>query len=80
MLRLKNIEKNRNTITAYYDPENSGKLGFIKLDAITAEVIESRVSDYDKDFPIYYNHGKKALAKMANAEEQLPTEKVVMWH
>ena len=80
MLRLKNIEKNSDTITAYYDPENTGQLGFIKLDVTTAEVLESQVSDYDKDFPRYYNHARKALAKMAGAENQPPTEKIVMWH
>lgn len=79
MLKLKNIKRNKGLITANYDPENTGDLGFISLDEKTGEVVESKASKYDEDLPTHLNHGITALRKLIKTEE-LPNEQLVMWY
>lgn len=79
MLKLKNIKRNNGIISAEYDPENSGIFGTVSIDAKSGEVIESNASEYDKDFPVYLNHAISGLEKLA-AQENIPEEKLIMWH
>lgn len=79
MLKLKNIKRNNDLITANYDPEHTGELGFISLDLKTGDVVESKASTYDADFPTHLNHAISALRKMISMEE-LPEERTVMWY
>ena len=79
MLKLKNIKKVNGIISAEYDPENSGVLGAVSVDARSGEVVESSVSAYDKDFPVYLDHAASSLVKLA-AQKDIPEEKLVMWH
>lgn len=79
MLKLLNIEKNRETIKAQYDPENSGNIGGFEIDIASGKVINSNYSLFDASFPIYFNHGVEALRKILNSGE-LPKEKIVMWY
>lgn len=79
MVRLKNIEKNNGILTAFYDPEESGQLGTIKINAVTGEVVESSLSTYDKDFPVHFSHAVETLKQMIH-EEIIPKEKLVMWY
>ncbi|CUX18563.1 hypothetical protein [Clostridium sp. C105KSO13] len=79
MLRLRNIKKNSGIISASYEPEDSGKIGMIKIDIDTGEVVEKELSDYDKDFPWHFSHAVKALKDLAK-EDSMPDEKLVMWY
>ena len=79
MLRLLNIKKNNGVITANYDPEGTGLLGFISLDSKTGKVVEIKASKYDEDFPNHLYHGIWALQEMIEKNE-LPRERLVMWH
>lgn len=79
MLRLRNIEKNNGIISASYEPENSGKIGTIKIDIATGKIMEKELSDYDKDFPWHYSHAVSAL-KDLEKKEVVPNEKLVMWY
>lgn len=79
MLKLKNIKRSNGLITANYDPEGTGLLGFISLDQKTGDVIEGRASKYDEDMPTHLQHGISALQKMRNFDD-LPEEKTVMWY
>lgn len=79
MLKLKNIKRNNGIISAEYDPENSGKVGAVSIDVENGKVVESVVSSYDADFPIYLNHAIESLKKLKD-DPKLPQEKLVMWH
>lgn len=79
MLKLKNIKRNNGLITANYDPESTGELGFISLDLKTGDVVESKASKYDEDMPTHLQHGISALKKLIK-EDTLPEEKLVMWY
>lgn len=79
MLKLKNIKKNNNIISAEYDPENSGELGSISIDIDSGEVIDSQASKLDSPLPIYLKHAEDALKKIV-MEDKLPQEKLIMWY
>lgn len=79
MLILKNIEKNNDIIRAEYDPEKSGCIGSIAIDINSRNVIESKITSYDENIPIYLNHAIAALEKMISLDV-VPEEKVVMWY
>ena len=79
MLKLKNIQIKNNIITAVYDPEDSGLLGSISIDVKSGDVIESKASEYDSNFPIYLYHATNGLKDVMNRTE-LPKEKTIMWH
>ena len=79
MVRLKNIRKSNTTIFAEYDPEDSGMIGKIKIDAVTGEVLERTLSEYDRDFPWHYSHAVSALQEMKDLDE-IPSERLVMWY
>lgn len=79
MLKLKNIKINNGIISAEYDPENSGALGYVSVDIKSGRIVESNVSEYDKDFPVYLGHAVACLEKLA-LQNSVPKEKMVMWY
>ena len=79
MLRLKNIEKNDDRISAEYDPEDSGEFGYVSISAETGTILDSKPSTMDQTFPIYLNHAADALKKLVDSKE-LPKEKTIMWY
>lgn len=79
MLKLKNIKMNNGIISAEYDPENSGVLGSVSVDIKSGEIVDSRLSEYDKDFPVYLGHAASCLEKLA-LQDSVPEEKTVMWY
>ena len=79
MLKLKNIKMNNDIISAEYDPENSGALGTVSVDIKSGEIVTSRISEYDRDFPVYLDHAVACLEKLAS-QDSVPEEKTVMWY
>lgn len=79
MLKLKNIKRTNDVISAEYDPEDSGELGSVSVDIKSKEITDYRLSKLDEDFPIYLNHAADALVEMASKKE-LPEERLVMWY
>lgn len=79
MLKLKNIKMNNGIISAEYDPENSGVLGSVSVDIKSGEIVDSKLSEYDKDFPVYLGHAVACLEKLA-LQNSVPEEKTVMWY
>ena len=79
MLKLKNIKVNHGIISAEYDPENSGILGSVSIDVASGEIVQSKISEYDKDFPVYLDHAAACLEKLA-LQDSIPEEKTVMWY
>jgi len=79
MLKLLNIEKNKGTIKAQYNPENSGKLGGFEIDIASGKVIDFNYSPYDATFPVYFHHAVDAIKKLLQSDE-MPKEKLVMWY
>lgn len=77
MLKLKNIKLTKGIITAEYEPEDSGEVGKIAVDIDSGKVLEQGLTEFDKEFPIYFN---KALQWLQNNREQsdIPTEKTLM--
>ena len=70
---------NNGIISAEYDPENSGVLGSVSVDIKSGEIVYSRLSEYDKDFPVYLGHAVAYLEKLA-LQDSVPEEKTVMWY
>lgn len=79
MLKLKNIRRNNNIISAEYDPEDSGEIGSISIEISSGKVIESKITKLDNPIPMYLYHATRALEKILN-EDELPKEKLVMWY
>ena len=79
MLKLKNIKKNNNIISAEYDPESSGELGSISVDIDSGKLVDSRASKLDSPLPIYLKHAEDALKKIM-IEDDIPKEKLIMWY
>ena len=77
MLTLKNININSNVISAEYDPENSGFLGSLSLDIKTGELLNSNISDFEGDMPIYFHHAITELRRLI-IQELIPNEKLIM--
>ncbi len=79
MVTLRNIKKDNKTISAEYEPENSGLVGSIKLDIASGNVIDSVSTELDNPFPMYLFHATRALEKLAQ-KDNVPEEKMVMWY
>lgn len=79
MLRLRNIVKNDNQISANYYPEDSEVKGFVSIDTESGEILDSDITSYDEPFNAYLSHAAQALNKMI-ALDSLPSEKLVMWY
>ena len=79
MLKLKNIKLIDGIISADYEPENSGKIGKISIDANSGRVIEMQLAETDKEFPLYVD---KALDWLQEARRMgnLPQERTIMWY
>jgi len=81
MLKLINITAENNIISANYDPENTGVSGFVSLDYKTGDILESRASEFDEEFPTYLQHAITALRKLtAETESEIPEEKLIAWY
>lgn len=79
MLRLRNIVKNNNQISASYYPEDSDVKGFVSVDIKSGEILDSDTTSYDEPFNAYLSHAAQALNKMADLDS-FPSEKIVMWY
>lgn len=80
MLRLRNIEKNKNIISATYEPEASGEIGNVSIDVISGDIISSKKTSHDEPFSMYLSHAAYALKRMAKSGDTLPKERLVMWY
>lgn len=79
MLRLKEIKRNNSIISAYYDPEDSGELGYVEVSVKTGEEVKVEPSHFEGTIRTYMRHAISALSQMAKMEN-LPEEKTVMWY
>ena len=79
MLRLKNIVRNEDVISAQYIPENSVEIGFLRLRCSDGKVLESKKTSYDAIVAVYFQHAVNALLECMD-EEKIPNEKLVMWY
>ena len=82
MLKLKNIKRKNNFIEAYYSPEDSDKLGYVKLNCDTLEEEHKTVNGYEMTYPSMAIYGLKQILKNVqnNKEYKIPNEKLVMWY
>ncbi len=74
-----NIKRENGTISANYNPEDSGKLGFVSLDIETCEILERELSELDKGSHIYLHHAVSKL-KQIRVENEIPSELLVAWY
>ena len=79
MLKLKNISKNNNIISADYYPENSSEIGKICIDINSGEIMEKQLTTYDEIFPLYFDHAVSYLKNISKLDNY-PKEKLVMWY
>lgn len=77
MVKLKNIVKSNNVISAFYEPEHSAKLGYIEIDT-DGNILKKEYSEYDKDFPWYFQHALSELRRLVLLDEP-PKESTVAW-
>ena len=83
MLRLKNIEIHNGIISAQYDPEESGFLGFISIDLHSGEIIKKQYSEFEEDFPIYFHHALTALKRIVEkhgTSDGFIGSELIMWY
>lgn len=74
MVVLKNIKKNKSTISADYYPEGGEPRGFMKLQLEDGEVIEHETAG--STAAVHVRYELRRLAKM----EDPPKEKTVLWY
>ncbi len=78
MVKLKNIVKNKESISASYEPEHSGKFGYIEVGK-DGDILKREYSEYDKDFPWYFQHAVSELKRLALLDTP-PSESTVLWY
>lgn len=78
MLKLKNIKLTNGIISAEYEPENTGEVGKIAIDAKTGKVVEEKLAETDKGFPMYFNKALEWLRKVTL--NNIPKEHTLMWY
>lgn len=79
MVRLKNIRLQGDIISADYEPEGSGELGWICLNVSSGELIDCKKTSYDEGIANHLHHAIIALETLAK-KDTLPEEKLVMWY
>jgi len=80
MVKLKDIRKDDEYISAYYAPEGKdGNLGYVRIRISDREVVEKRLTDEDGRIEFYCKHVRKALRDMLE-EGETPTERTIMWY
>ncbi len=79
MVRLTNIRMQDDIISAHYEPEGSGELGYIQLNVATGELIECKKTSYDQTIANHLHHAIMALKRLAESNS-IPDEKLVMWY
>lgn len=80
MIRLRNINLTKGIISADYEPENSGEVGKISIDAHTGKVVERYLAETDKEgFPLYFLKALDWLQKSRTLSD-LPKERTIMWY
>ena len=79
MLRLINIKKSENTITAEYIPEDSNEVGMVELSCETSSIISCLKTDFDKTAEMYLTQAASALRKILS-EPEVPKTRLVMWY
>lgn len=84
MVRLKNIKKNEDnrTIQADYIPEHSEEVGFLVYDYIDNEIVDSRLTSYDRILKSYMYHASHGLRDIIKDESErgIPETYTVMWY
>jgi hypothetical protein len=78
MVKLKNIEKNKDVISANYEPEASGMTGYIELNK-DGRVLKSEPVECEEEFPSHFHHAVRELKKLV-LEDTPPQSKLVMWY
>ena len=79
MLRLKNIKKNNNLITADFSCEGSENLGHISVDIEKQDVEEYSMPEDFADNLIYMAHARDSLLRMVK-DNEICSERLVMWY
>lgn len=78
MIRLKDIKRENDCISAKYFPEGQNEWGFIKI-GNDKKWIEGRKSAYDEDMDVYFYKAKRELERLLK-EENIPSERIIMWY
>ena len=80
MVRLSNIKREHNILSANYEPEASGEFGFIAVNVRTGDIVEEKHTALEVD-PIYFAHAKWALlGDDLKYREHPPETYLVMWY
>lgn len=79
MLILKKIKRNDEYIEAYYTPEDSNEEGYIKIRLSDEEVIEKKLTSYDRALAAYFGMARNKLWDILK-DADIPTEIKVMWY
>lgn len=80
MVKLRNIRKDSEYISADYAPEGEDReLGYVKLRISDREIVEKRVTKEDGRLGFYYKHVVSGLCDILD-EGEVPEERTVMWY
>lgn len=79
MVVLRNIKREKRTISANFYPENRDSCGFIEVEYPSGEVLRFEKAPGWKHCQMAGVHARDELLKLFNAVA-LPTERKVMWY
>lgn len=79
MVKLKDIRKDNEYISAVYTPENSTEEGYVKIKVADNSVVEKRLTEMDGSIGFYFCHVRNALREMIQ-EIEIPKERTLMWY
>ena len=74
MVDIFNIKRENNVVFCNYIPENSGKIGFVEIDAITHEVINVDYSDYEYGKRLFVSEVRAKIEELLKLNKPLPTD------
>ena len=80
MVRIFNIFKDEKKICCNYEPEKSGKIGYIELSADAGQVLKVNYSEYPYAPKTYVAQVKNKISDTLKNSDLLPEEMYSVWY
>ena len=80
MLRIFNIEVKKDRICCNYEPEKSGRTGYIEMNADATEILKVDYSEYEFSKKTYVAQARNKIATVLNNSGHLPNELYAVWY
>lgn len=80
MVRIFNIFKDDEKICCNYEPEKSGKIGYIELSADASQVLKVDYSEYPYALKTYVTQVRSKISEALKNSESLPEKMYSVWY